>query len=266
MGRSPCCGVPRHQAQAGSSPRPGNRKGYCGSVPIDRLSEVLAAMAELDGAHPSALDRLCGAAVALLSLRGAGISLMVDGELRGTAGVSGSGVQAVQELQFELGEGPCVDAWARMSPILEPDLAHPLRARWPAFAAGALDAGVLAVFALPLHMGAIRIGVLVLYRDETGSLDGDQLAYGLVLADLATWVILGLQSGAPADALHELLAVEPPHWAEIHQATGIVSVQLSVGLDEAFVRIRAHAFAEGRSMREIAQEIVAHRLRLEASG
>ena len=85
------------------------------------------------------------------------------------------------------------------------------------------------------------------------------------MADLATWMILGLQSGAPVDALHELLAAEPPHWAEVHQATGIVAVQLRVGLDEAFVRLRAHAFVDGRPMREIARDVVAHRLRLEHS-
>ena len=239
--------------------------GYCRWVPIDRLSVVLAAMADLDGESPSALDRLCGAAVALLALRGAGISLMVGGELRGTAGVSGSGVQAVHELQFELGEGPCVDAWAGMVPVLESNLARPRMVRWPAFAPGAVAAGVGAVFAFPLYLGAIRIGVLVLYRDHPSALDSDEVAYGLVLADLATWVILGLQSGAPPDALHELLAAEPPHWAEVHQATGILSVQLGVGLDEAFVRLRAHAFAEGRPMRDIAQDVVAHRLRLEPS-
>ena len=234
-------------------------------MPIDRLSAVLAAMSELDGDHPSALDRLCGAAVSLLSLRGAGISLMVDGELRGTAGVSGVGVAMVQELQFELGEGPCVDAWASMEPVLEPDLSRPQAVRWSAFAPDATAAGVLAVFAFPLHLGAIRIGVLVLYRDRTGGLDSDELAYGLVLADLATWVILGLQSGEPADGLHELLEPQPPHWAEVHQATGIVSVQLGVGLDEALVRLRGHAFAEARPLGEIARDVVAHRLRLEPS-
>ncbi len=191
---------------------------------------------------------------------------MVDGELRGTAGVSGSGVLAVQELQFELGEGPCVDAWANTEPVLEPDLGSPRVARWPALTQGAVAAGVLAVFAFPLRLGAIRIGVLVLYRDHPGGLDDEELAYGLVLADLATWVILSLQSGAPDDALHELLAAEPPHWAEVHQATGIVAVQLRVGLDESFVRLRAHAFAEGRPMREIARDVVAHRLRLEPAG
>lgn len=238
--------------------------GYCGRVPTDRLSAVLAAMADLDGDYSSALDRLCGAAVVLLSLRGGGISLMVDGELRGTGGVSGLGVEPVQELQFELGEGPSVDAWTSMEPVLEPDLASPDVSRWPAFCSLAVEAGALAVFAFPLHLGAIRIGVLLLYRDRVGELDSDELAYGLVLADSATWVILGLQSGAPSDALHELLAAEPAHWAEVHQATGVVAVQLGVGLDEAFVRLRAHAFSVGRPLREIAGEVVAHRLRLEA--
>jgi hypothetical protein len=55
---------------------------------------------------------------------------------------------------------------------------------------GGVDAGVLAVFAFPLHIGAIRIGVLVLYRDRAGALSADELASGLVLADVATQVIL----------------------------------------------------------------------------
>ena len=239
--------------------------GYRGWVTTDRLSTVLAAMAEVDGAAPSVLDRLCSATVALLSMRGAGISLIVDGELRGSAGVSDPGIAAVQELQLELGEGPCVDAWASMEPVFEPDLRAPAVVRWPAFAKAGIEAGLLAVFAFPLSLGAIRIGVLVLYRDRTGGLSADELAYGLVLADLATWVILGVQSGAPADVLHEQLSAEPPHWAEIHQATGIVSVQLGVPLDEAFVRLRAHAFSDGRPLREIAREVVARRLRLEPS-
>ncbi len=227
---------------------------------------VLAAMADIDGDAPSAIDRVCAAAVAVLALQGAGISLMVDGELRGSAGVSEPGVAAVQELQLSLGEGPCVDAWARNEPVLEPDLAAPKRVRWPTFARAALEAGVLAVFALPLHLGAIRIGVLVLYRDRPGALSAEELARGLVLADVASQVILGLQAGAPPGSVHELLASEPPHWAEVHQATGMISAQLEVSMDESFVRLRAHAFATGRTLREVARDVVARRLRLEESG
>jgi hypothetical protein len=232
-------------------------------MPADRLDVVLAAMAGVDGDAPSVIDRVCVAAVSLLALSGAGISLLVDGRLRGSAGVSEPGIASVQELQLELGEGPCLDAWHRSGVVLEPDLAAPQRVRWPSFAQAGVAVGVRAVFAFPLRIGAIRIGVLVLYRDRPGELDGEQLARGLVLADVASQLVLAVQAGAPPDTVHELLAAEPPHWAEVHQATGMVSAQLGVSLDEAFVRLRAHAFAERRSLREIAADVVARRLTLE---
>jgi GAF domain len=229
-------------------------------VQTDRLSVVLRAMAEAEGdGTVSLIDRVCIAAVGLLVLRGAGLSLMVDGELRGTAGVTDTKIASIQELQLTLGEGPCVDAWASRAPVSEPDLADPVFARWPAFARAGVDAGVFAVFAFPLHIGAIRIGVLVLYRDHRGALSADEMAYGLVLADAATHVLLALQAGAPADGLHKLLSSEPSHWAEVHQATGMVSVQLDVSLDEAFVRMRALAFAEEIALRTLSREIVTRR-------
>jgi ANTAR domain len=230
----------------------------------DRLGVVLAAVADGygDGTR-SVLDRVCAAGVLLLSLRGAGLSLIVDGELRGTAGVSDPGIAVVQQLQLALGEGPCVDAWGGGVVVLEPDLADPVLVRWPAFALAGVEAGVRAVFAFPLQIGAIGIGVLVLYRDRPGVLSEEELTRGLVLADVATQIIVGLQAGAPADKLHELLASEPPHWAEVHQATGMVAVQLGVALDEAFVRLRARAFAEGRPLRLLARDVVDGRLRFE---
>jgi hypothetical protein len=233
-------------------------------MPTDRLSMVLRKIVEADvDGSASLVDRVCVSAVSLLSLRGAGLSLMVDGDLRGTAGVSDPGIAVIQELQLTLGEGPCVDVWMKRAPVLEANLADPAIVRWPAFAQAGVDAGVLAVFAFPLHLGAIRIGVLVLYRDHSGMLSADEMAYGLVLADVATQVLLALQAGAPTDVLNEVLANEPSHWAEVHQATGMVSVQLGVSLDEAFVRLRAHAFAEGLPLRTIAREIVTRRRRLE---
>ncbi|GAC1489133.1 MAG: GAF domain-containing protein [Solirubrobacteraceae bacterium] len=234
-------------------------------MPGDRMSTVLRAMADADVGGRSIVDRVCFAAVELLALRGAGLSLIVDGQLRGTAGVSYAGVAGFQELQLALGEGPCVEAWRGGAAVLEPDLADPRTARWPAFQSAGLAAGVSAVFAFPLRIGAICIGVLVLYRDETGPLSSEELALALVLADLATQIVLSLQAGAAPDTLHELLADEPPHWAEVHQATGILSVQLGVPLDEAFVRLRAHAFASGETLRLVARAVVSGQLRFKSS-
>jgi hypothetical protein len=229
----------------------------------DRVSVVLQAMADSDlDESASILDRVCAAAVSLLCLKGAGMSLIVDGELRGTAGVSEPGIATVQELQLSLGEGPCVDAWKETRPVLEPDLASPTEARWPAFSLAGVAAGVLAVFAFPLHVGAIRIGVMVLYRDRIGGLKDEEYKRALMLAETATNVVLGLQAGAPLHVLHELLADQPPDWAHIHQATGILSVQLGAPLDEALVRMRAYAFAADRRLAAVADDIVARRLHI----
>ncbi len=216
-----------------------------------------------DGSAP-VVDRVCSAAVELLSLSGAGLSLMVEGDLRGTAGVSEPGVELVQELQLTLGQGPCVDAWISGEPVLEPDLAEPAVARWPIFAEVAVKAGVRGVFALPLQIGAIGIGVLVLYRNRPGALSAEELARGLVLADVAAHAILEAQAGALTNGLDTALAKEPPHWAEVHQATGMVSAQLGVPLDDAFVLLRAHSFANNLSLRDVAGAVVSRRLRLEA--
>ena len=240
---------------------PRRRRGNGAASSPDRASAVLQAMADsdLDGSA-SILDRVCAAAVSLLSLKGAGVSLIVDGELRGTAGVSEPGIATVQELQLSLGEGPCVDAWRETRPVLEPDLASPTEVRWPAFSIAGVSAGVLAVFAFPLHVGAIRIGVLVLYRDRVGGLEDEEYKRALMLAETATHVVLGLQAGAPLHVLHELLADQPPDWAHIHQATGILSVQLGASLDDALVRMRAYAFAADRRLAAVADDIVAGRL------
>lgn len=232
-------------------------------VPADRLTVVLAAMASVDGKATSVIDRVCMAATSLLSLSGAGISLMVDGQLRGSAGACGEGISVIQELQLELGEGPCVQAWNDDQPVLEADLTAPTVVRWPLFAQAAADAGVQAVFAYPMRLGAIRLGVLVLYRDQPGGLDAEERARGLVIAEVASQVVLAVQAGAAPDAVHELLAGEPPHWAEIHQATGMVSAQLGVPMGEAFVRLRAHAFAEHRPLRDVARAVLARELMLD---
>lgn len=233
-------------------------------VDTDRLSVVLQAVAEA-GADDAAsvIDWVCAAAVNVLSLKGAGVSLMVDGELLGAAGVSDPGIALMQELQLTLGEGPCLDAWSDRAPVLEGELLAFGHLRWPVFAPAAVRQGVQSVFAFPLAIGAIRVGVLVLYRETPGIFNADELAYGLVLGDIATNLALGLQAGAPGDELPGALAGEPPHWAEIHQATGMAAVQLGVPLDDAFVRLRAHAFAEGLTLREVASQIVSKQLRLD---
>ena len=231
----------------------------------DHTLAVQRAIAEAGsrGETTSSIDWVCTAAVELLSLKGAGVSLMVDGQLRGATGGSDPRIALMQELHLSLGEGPCHDVWETRASVIESDLSAAGSVRWPMFAPPAAEERISAVFAFPMALGAIRIGVLLVYRERTGGLSGEEFRNGLVLANVATNMVLSLQAGAPSDELHGMLAREPPHWAEIHQATGMVSVQLGVSLDEAFVRLRAYTFAQGLSLREVASQVVDRRLRLE---
>jgi ANTAR domain/GAF domain len=171
----------------------------------------------------------------------------------------------VEELQLTFGEGPCVDAYASGAPVLSADLgAGQALRRWPAFAPAAQEIGAAAVFAFPLQVGAARVGVMDLYRREPRNLESSELRDALLLADTATLLLLGRQEShddLAGEASGGLLSEREGYRAEIDQATGMISVQLGVGVDEAFVRLRAHAYALNRGLTAMARDVVARRLR-----
>lgn len=168
----------------------------------------------------------------------------------------------LEEAQFALGEGPTVDAFAFGSPMLVPDLVSAV-GRWPGFVAAASEAGAAAMFALPLHSGAIRVGALALYRARPGLLTVEELADGLVFADLGLQLLLDASGGLTGAPGYRLGDGTSPDRAEVYQATGMIAVQLGRGLEEAFVRLRAHTFAAGGSLADVAADVVAGRLRFE---
>jgi hypothetical protein len=132
------------------------------------------------------------------------------------------------------------------------------------FGPAALDAGVRAVFALPLQVGAVRMGSLGLYRSTPGALDAEETASALAYADAALVVLLHLQAHVfPGGALHPELGEPLEYRAEVHQATGFLSVQASVSLAEALLLMRASAFASNRPLLHVARDVLAGRLRLQ---
>jgi hypothetical protein len=169
----------------------------------------------------------------------------------------------IEELQYTLGEGPCVDAYQQDKVVTEPDLADPVTRRWPAFTPPTLRAGVRAIFGFPLRVGSVRLGALNLYRDRSGPLSGDQHADALVVADVAARWVLEAQAGAPLDTVADELEAGADFHFAVHNAAGIVSIQLQVSVTEALIRLRAYAFTSDRLLTDVAEDVVAHRLRLE---
>ncbi len=198
----------------------------------------------------------------MLGATGTGVMLMAGDDVQGSLCTTNAVSALIEELQYSLGEGPCLDAYHQDQPITEPDLASPHIQRWLAFTATAVDAGALAVFAFPLKAGTVRLGSLDLYMDRPGSLGDDQLADGLVIADLVANWLLDTQAATPLGSLSEQLGAGDFHLA-VHNAAGMVSVQLGVSVAEALLRLRAHAFGEDRLLSSVARDVIARRLRFD---
>lgn len=227
----------------------------------DRRLRILTALGAGAGAEPTPMG-VCSATADLLGAGGAGILVMAEG-LPGAIFASNPLAAGLEELQFTLGIGPRVDAHTLGIPILECDLDAVSAERWVGFCGAAVEAGARAVFSFPLRFGAARLGALTIYQPEAGPLDDDVYADALVMADVATGALLAARSGLPDGSLAVGLGDERAFDAGVHQASGMVSVQLDVGVGEALARLRARAFAEGIVVGAVAAEVVARRLRFD---
>jgi GAF domain/ANTAR domain len=230
-----------------------------------RRARIMAAVAGRDTAAGAGelIARLCRFAVDEMALSGCALVLMSKAESASMLAGAGRHASTVTGLQMELGEGPCLQAYASGVPVFLPDLAADGANRWPTFAAAALAIGVHAEFSLPLTVGPGGIGTLDLCRDRPGMLSEEHLADALITADIARDAVL-FQQYTPGDtSLAELLDTGGTDRIVIHQATGMIAAQLDDTTSNALARLRAAAFASGRPMHDIAQDVVERRVRFD---
>jgi hypothetical protein len=237
--------------------------GRC-DVAAERLVRILERLVAA-GASPSATGPLCQVAAEVVAVTGAGVMLLADGVPQASLCTTGGVAALIEELQYTLGEGPCIDAYRTDNAISEPDLVTPESPRWPAFSPKVIEVGARAIFGFPIRIGAARVGALNLYRDRRGPLSDDQYADALVMADVIARTVLTARADTePGSIPAELDAdAHADIHAAVHQAAGMVSVQLDISLADALVRLRAHAFATDRSLTEVAKEVVARTLRFD---
>jgi hypothetical protein len=225
----------------------------------DRWLEILRGDEVEADQRPQRIAEKC---VERLGVTGAGISIVSDMGNRTVVCATDEVSARIEELQVALGEGPCVDAVGRAGPVLVQDLSdhHDLSVeRWPSFMRAAHEVGVRAVFAFPMRIGVLGIGAVDLYRTTPGSLSEDELSGALLAAEVAGVAVLGLRPDAEAALVEDSDA--GAYLAQVHQATGMVMVQLGVSVDQAFLLLRARAFAAGRPLHDVATDVVRRRLR-----
>lgn len=233
-------------------------------MPAPRVRDLVqdAERAATGGAR---IDYVCARLAESLPVNGVGLSV-TGGPGRHQRVAATDDVSArIEDLQVLLGQGPCVDAVATGAPVLVADIGEPaVAARWPAFTPAVAAIGVRASFALPLAVGGVRIGAMDLYRDDVGTLDRPDVEKAQDFAAAAVELLLGLQDGA-ADG-HRSTPEDPAASSVVHQATGMVMVQMGAGAEGAFAALRARAYQQGQPLRQVALEVLERRLRFDDLG
>jgi hypothetical protein len=211
---------------------------------------------------------LCRATTRLLPVTGVSVSLGTGNAVRALWCASDETAARLAEAQYTLGDGPCHAALQRVAPVLAADLTAGLDARrWPVFAQEAVRLGARAVFSLPLGTSGQAIGTLDLYRDSVGALPERDLRLSLLVRDAVTFAVLNQlhESGdhgrsADGGVASWVQAAEADH-AEVHQAVGMIMVQLGVEPQQALDRMRARAFTQGRTVTEVARDVLTRSVR-----
>ncbi|SFB19888.1 ANTAR domain-containing protein [Amycolatopsis marina] len=206
-------------------------------------------------------NAVCRTCVTLMSgVDAAALTLRTESRAQELLGASDSWAETLGEQQYTLGEGPGVDAFRHGGPVLVPDFGVD-QGRWPGFAEAAMSAGADAAFAFPLQVGAIRLGTLELFRRRVGDLPPRSLTDAAVLADLATLALLNRAENV--EPTEEEWTRPVTSYQDVNIATGMLAAQLHLTLDEAFARLRAHAFSEGRSVLAVARDVMERRVQLD---
>ena len=220
-------------------------------------------LAAVEGtAHGSdGANRLCTACVLALPVQRAGMMISVPDVGLEVLSASDRVAERTEWLQVTLSQGPAVDASARSVPISVPDL-NEANGRWPIFLSEVADSGIGGMYALPLQIGAIKVGVLDLYCTAEAPLGAAEFAEAVAISELVTAVLLNVdRDGHLPDSLGPWWN-QPPSTREVHQATGMVMAQLGLDARSAYVRLQAFAFEGGRLLQEVAADVVSRRERL----
>ncbi|MDK1475517.1 ANTAR domain-containing protein [Streptomyces sp. 549] len=200
----------------------------------------------------------------ILGLDGLALLLAPGGDAPELVQSFGDHTRALEDLQRVQGQGPSLDAAHHGAPMLLPDVADTsafATDRWPGLS-GAIEAlDVRAVFSFPLRIGIIALGALTGHRARPGALTTEQLTDAFGLADTVARVTVAVAARAESSGIP--LPDDPGlHFAEVHQATGMLAAQLETGCDHALVRLRGHAFSHDRSLLDVARDVLARRLHL----
>ncbi|MBF4609395.1 GAF and ANTAR domain-containing protein [Curtobacterium sp. VKM Ac-1393] len=219
--------------------------------------DLAAAVAALHGRDAD--DDLCAPFLDVLPVTGVAISTVGNPFGSETVCASDDAAARLDEIQLDLGEGPCWEAIQTGFPVIVPDVQGTATTRWPVALQGLQAAGLGAVFAFPMRFGTLDIGAVDLYTDGPGALPAEHQARAVALTTaVSRRVLQQALERAEADAEgHPGLDAGRYSRREVHQASGMLAAQTGADVDDSLLILRGHAYAAGRSVRDLAADVVA---------
>ncbi|MCS5721033.1 GAF and ANTAR domain-containing protein [Herbiconiux sp. CPCC 203407] len=214
----------------------------------------------VDGAEPPRSNALHAGFLARLPVDGASVSMVTVAGNQSTVSSSDALATRLEQLQYDLGEGPHYRALELQKPVLVPDVEAADHSVWPMFGHAVVDTDAKALFSFPMRIGAATVGVVDLYRLSPGLLSDRDVAQATALAGAAAGRAAAYAAAdADGDGRHDSALVGGTR-RHVHQATGMIAVQLDTSVTDAFARLRGYAYVVGRSVDDIARDVVAQTL------
>lgn len=212
------------------------------------LGLLARSLAGIDGGMPMP-SRLCRACVEVLGAQSGALTVAAEPDERMTVSTSDGMSGQIDDLEDVLGEGPGRLALTEDRIVVARiDGGHPATDAFPVFSSLAETiTGPATFFAVPMHVGGRVVGVLSLYF--TAARPGRDSKDMQFLADA-----VGLS------LISELDSLDWSTRSRVHQATGMVTAQLNIAPDDALAVLRAHAFADSKTLDVVAEEIVERRI------
>jgi len=228
----------------------------------DELAESMAALSRLSSGRWDLEDLLAEVASfavkAIPGAEGAGLTLLEAGRAD-TIVKSALFVEAIDDIQYGLGQGPCISAAETRQTMRSGSLgADP---RWPRFGPRAEQLGVHSVLSLPLIAGEVVVGAMNVYAHAPDSFDERSERLGQLFAVPAAIAVQNAQILAQTRRLAVSLQAALTSQEVIDQAIGIMRARSGISADEAYDRLRQRSQREHIKVNSVAADIVQEAVR-----
>ena len=228
----------------------------------DDLAESMAALSRLSSGRWELEDLLAEVASfavkAIPGAEGAGLTLLEAGRAD-TIVKSALFVEAIDDIQYGLGEGPCISAAEARRTMRSGSLGTD--PRWPRFGPGADRLGVHSVLSLPLIAGDVVVGAMNVYAHAPDSFDERSEELGKLFAVPAAIAVQNAQILAQTRRLAVSLHAALTSQEVIDQAVGIMRARNGISADEAYAWLRQRSQHEQIRVNEVAADVVQEAVR-----